>query len=309
MEPADYVNQQLKGIGEVFHNAAENYIKDYMKLGYIKFYETSEVSEIFNSTESMSGYAELTTHEAPPSLKLEDGYTITVQERRYGGALIVPEETYRRDGRDNTTKVDNFLDEQKNQLIVTATQKVITDAHAMLNGAFDGGSEYLAPDAAQLCGSHNWRSGATFNNQRIESFTETTPDTAEEYAGDFLDPSGKEMPLNFTDIVVKKGSASHREALKMYAKEIKPTKVGDVNIYEGSLNVVETSYITPTNRNNFFYFDLSKQRSPLAVGIGEYPTMRDPQKLENESIRSNVTDFRKQGVINMPYQILGYQAL
>lgn len=305
MTSADYTLQAVKGIKKSFDNACKNKIEGYMKQGFIQFYNTPEVSEIYTSTEGMTGVTELGELGTPPSLSLEDGYSVTIQEKRYGGALIIPEKVYRRDGRDSTWKVDQFLQRQRNQLLKTSVQKLVTDAHLMLNEAFDSTSDYLAPDGVEVCGTHSWASGATFDNAVTEALDEDAYDTAWEYAGAYTDPSGKEDPLNWTQIVVKKGSAAHREAIKLFAKEITPTAVNDINIYEGEIMVVETPYITTANKTKWFLYDLSKELSPLAVGIGEYPTMREPIKETNESIRSNCTDFRKQGVINMPYQIYG----
>jgi hypothetical protein len=305
MTSADYALQAVKGIKKSFDNACKKRIEEYMNQGYIQFYTTSEVSEIYTSTEGMTGVTELGELATPPSLALEDGFSVTITEKRFGGGLVVPEKVYRRDGKDSTWKVDQFLMRQRNQLLKTSVQKLMTDAHLMLNEAFDSSSAYLAPDAVEVCGSHTWASGTTFDNGVTAALDSAAYDAAWEYAGAYTDPAGKEDPLNWTDIVVKKGSAAHREAMKLFAKEIKPTAVNDINIYEGELRVVETPYITTANKANWFLYDLSKEQSPLAVGIGEYPTMREPIKQTNEAIRSNCTDFRKQGVINMPGQIYG----
>jgi len=305
MTSSDYTLQAVKGIKKSFDNACKNKIEGYMKQGYIQFYNTSEVSEIYTSTEGMTGVTELGELGTPPSSALEDGYSVTIKEKRFGGALIVPEKVYRRDGADSTWKVDQYLKRQRNQLLKTSVQKLITDAHLMLNEAFDSTSAYLAPDSVEVCGSHSWASGATFDNAVTPALDTDAMDDAWEYAGAYTDPSGKEDPLNWTHIVVKKGSDAHREAIRLFAKEIKPTQTNDINVYEGELTVVETPYITSTNKNYWFLYDLSKELSPLAVGIGEYPTMREPIKETNEAIRSNVTDFRKQGCLNMPGQIYG----
>jgi hypothetical protein len=305
MTSADYALQAVKGIKKSFDNAMKGKIEAYMKQGCIQFYNTSEVSEIFTSTEGLTGVEELGELTTPPSLALEDGYSVTLSEKRFGGAIVVPEKVYRRDGADATLKVDLFLQRQRNQLLKSNTQKLMTNAFLMLNEAFTSTSVYLAPDAVEVCGSHSWVSGGTFDNAVTDSLDTDSYDTAWEYAGAMTDPAGKEMPLNWTQIVVKKGSAAHREAIRMFAKEIKPTAINDINIYEGELTVVETPYITTTNKLNWFLLDLSTDVSPLAVGIGELPTMRDPIKESNEALRSNCTGFWKQGVNNMPYQIYG----
>lgn len=305
MTDADYALQKTKGIRKVFNNAMQNYIEEYMKQGYIKFYNTSEISEIYTSVEGITGAKKLGKLETPPSMALEDGYSVTIVEERFGGGVILPENVYRRDKGDTTQKVENFLMEQRNQQLLDNKKLLCTNAHLMLNEAFSSTSDYLAPDAVEVCGSHSWASGGTFDNAETELLDEDAANTADDYAGAVTDPAGKEDPLTWTHLVVKKGTPTSRMAMKLYAKEIQPTAINDVNIYEGSLTVIETPYITHANRNYHFYMDLSRRESPLAVGIGDYPTMREPKVESNEAIRANVTGFWKQGVINMPIQILG----
>lgn len=307
MNSSDYALQAVKGIKKSFDNGLKYRVEQYMQEGCIKFYETSEISEIYTSTEGMTGVNELGELETPPSLTLGDGYSITISEERFGGAIIIPEKVYRRDGRDNTLKVDQFLQRQRNQLLKTNVNKLLTNAYLMFNEAFSSTSAYLAPDSVEICGSHVWNSGNTFDNAVTTVFDSDAYDTAWEYAGDFDAPDGKEMPLSWTEIVVKKGSAAHREAIRLFAKEIKPTAVNDINIYEGELRVVATPYITTARKANWYLLDLTTEESPLAVGIGEYPTMREPIKESNEAIRSNCTGFWKQACINMPYQVYGSQ--
>lgn len=305
MDSTAYALQAVKGIKKSFDNALQNKLMEYMNQRYLKFYQTSEISEIYTSTEGLDGAKELAETETPPSLVLEDGYSVTLTEKRFGGGLVIPEKVYRRDGKDATWKVDTFLMRQRNQLLIDNVNLMLTRAHLMYNEAFDSGSVYLAPDAVEVCGTHSWASGATFDNAVTNALDLDETDTAWEYAGAFTDASGKPMPLNWTHIVVKKGSAAAREAIREFAKEIKPTAINDINIYEGMLTVIETPYLTTANKKNFFFLDLSLYESPLAVGVGEYPTLRDPIKLDNESIRSNCTGFWKQGVLNMPFQVYG----
>ena len=305
MDSAAYANQAVKGIKKSFDNAMTSVIEKYMTSGYIQYYSTSEVSEIFTSTESMGGVTELGELQTPPSMKLEDGYSVTISEKRFGGAIVIPETVYRREGKDTTYKVDEFLKRQRNLLLRKNKLKMMTNAHLMLNEAFDSTSVYLAPDSVEVCGSHSWNSGGTFDNGVTDLLDEDAYDTAWEYAGAMTDPDGEQCPLNWTHIVVKKGSANHKMALQLFAKEIKPTAINDINVYEGMLTVIETPYITTTNKNYWFLMDLSQEVSPLAVGIGEMPTLREPIKETNEGIRTNCTGFWKQGCNNMSWNMYG----
>lgn len=304
MVSTDYAVQAVKGIKKSFDNAAQMKIKEYEDSRLFNFVNTNEVTEIFTSTEGMTGAKELGELETPPSLTLEDGYSVTLTEKRFGGAIILPERVYRRDGNDMTLKVNSFLQRQRNQLLVTNTHLFLTNIHKMYNEAFSSSSEFLAPDSVEICGAHTWKSGATFDNGVTGVLTESAIDTAMEYAGAFTDASGRPMPLNFDTIIVKKGSTNARTAKKLFAYGISPVQINDINIYEGEMTIIETPYISSTNKAYWFLVDSSKE-NPLYVGIGEYPTLREPIKENNEAIRSNVTGFWKQWCINMPFAIYG----
>jgi hypothetical protein len=301
---ADYAIQAAKGIKEDFDNAAKNSLDQYKDNQVFNFYNTTEVFEVFTSTESMSGVKELANTETPPILNLEEGYAVTIEEKRFGGAIVLDEPTYRRNKIDSTWKVDSYLAKQSAGLARAATKKFLDDAFLMLNDAFDG-TYYLAPDGkAFIADDHTWNSGGAFNNETTAVLSETAIDDAWEVAGAFKDAAGIENPLNWTHIIVKKGSAAARTAKKLFAESISPVAVGDINLYQGELTVVETPFISSTNKNFWFLRDASMD-NPLKVGIGIYPTMNEPIRLENEAIRVNATGFWKIGIVNMPFSWYG----
>lgn len=95
-------------------------------------------------------------------------------------------------------------------------------------------------------------------------------------------------------------------AKMLFANGISPVAVADINIYEGSKTIIETPYITSGNKNYWFaYATKDPNGNPLKIGIGEYPTLREPIRQNNEAIRSNCTGFWKQGIVNMPYAVFG----
>ena len=301
---AEYAIQNVKGSKESFDNAASNKILEYKDANLFRMENTSEVSEIFTSTEGMTGAKELGELETPPTLTLEDGYSVTITEKRFGGSINLSEAEYKRYDGDQSVKVAQFLERKRNQLLLTVTNLFLTEAHKFYNEAFSSTSEFLAPDGVEICGTHSWKSGGTFDNGVTAVFAETAVDDALEYAGAFTDPSGKPMPLNFDTIVVKKHSAAHREAVKLFASGINPTSVSDVNIYEGAMKIIATPYINPDNKYYWFLLDSSLE-NPLYVGIGQMPQMNEPILEKNMSIYSAVTGFWKQGVVNMPFAIYG----
>lgn len=305
MITADAALQRVKGIKKSFDNGIRFSLEQYMNQGVFRIATTPEVTEIFTSTESIEGVEELGELQTPPSMVLQDGYSVTITEKRFGGAIILPSSVYKREGRDTTFKVDQFLERQRNKALIANKRKMIRNAHLMLNEAFDSTSEFLAPDGVEVCGTHEWKSGRSFINEVATEFDSDAYDVANAYAGAFADSAGEEMPLDWGTIVVKKGSQAHREAIRLFAKEIKPTAVNDINIYEGMLTVVETPFITAAMKDSWFLLDLHEMESPLYVGVGMYPSMCEPIKQENEALRSNIEGFWKQGVDNMPFQVYG----
>lgn len=298
----EYALQAIKGIKEDFDNSAKASLDMYKDNQIFDFYSTSEIFEIYTSTESMNGFKELTNSEIPPILNLEEGYSVTIEEKRFGGAIVLDETTYRRNGIDSTMKVDSYLAKQSAALLRAATKKFLDESFAMINDAFTG-SSYLAPDGkALIADDHTWNSGGTFDNKATAALDENgvAMDAAWEYAGAFKDAAGIENPLNWSHIIVKKGSAAARTAKRLFAESITPTAIGDINIYQGELTIVETPFISSANKLNWFLRDSSIDNC-LKVGIGEYPTMREGIRLENEGVRTNVTGFWKQGIVNMPF--------
>jgi hypothetical protein len=306
MTSADYVYQAVKGIKKVFDNAMSNMLDGYMDNRVIKFYGTSEATEIFTSTESLTGVRELAEEETPDSLALEDGYSKTISEDRFGGAIVVPEKVYRRDGKDSTLKVDNFLTKQMNQLLMAAKNKLLSSSFYMLNNAHLSTADTLAPDSVELCGTHTWATGGTFDNSATAALDADAVDDLEEYGGKFMDPTDTDRPFphDFDVIIVKKGSANARMAKKLFAFGISPVAVEDINIYQGEKTVVETPYITYTNRN-YWFARCSQMENSVVVGIGEMPTLREPIKQNNEAIRTNATGFWKRGIVNLPHDWYG----
>lgn len=303
---ANYTNLAIKGLQEPFKLALQTNLEQYKANPFIKFYNTTEYSEIFSSLEGLTGFRSLGELETPDVLDLEQGYNTTITAGRNGGSLIVSETTMVKAG-DDTTKIDRYLIEQRNQLLKTASKAIMDDAFYAYNHAFDTGSVINAPDGLELCATHTYNgdTAGTFTNETTGALSETTIDTAWEYAGAFTDSSGKEMPLNWTAIMVKKGSAAAKKAIQMFASNINPTAVDDINIYAGQLKIVETPFISTANKLNWFLIDENIADSPVICGMVKVPTFSDPITLENNSIRSNVTGYWKVGITRLPYNIYG----
>lgn len=300
----DYVLNEVKGIKKSFDNASRKVVMDMIQVPYLNVQVTDEWDEIFNSTEGMSGTKKLSANETPPTLILEGGYNVTLSPSRWGGAIEVTT-TDMEKFKDSTTKVDKYLTKQRDQLLKTLQRDLVVEAHLPLNEAFDSTSDYLAPDGAELCGTHTWATGTQFTNYVTSAFDEAAVDVAQEYAGDFKMADGKENALSFNILVCKKGSRVEREARKQFAFGISPTAVGDINIYEGEMTIVSTPMITTAQKTSWFMMDTMIEESPLYVGIDKVPSLSKPITQNNDAVRSNAEGFWKVGINNMPYNVYG----
>jgi len=297
----EYALQRVKGIKKSYDNAQSMKILQYKDNRIVDIYSTTEVFEIFTSTEGMTGAKELSNAETPPTLDLLDGYSVQIQEKRFGGAIELLENEYRREEQDMTTQVNVALKRKRNKLLIANTQLFLTEMFRFLNDGF-GTTYYVAPDGAAAFATHTWKSGTTFANNGTAALSSDAVDTVVEAGGDFKDATGTPMPLDFDTIVVKKGSANARTARRLFAEGITPIHVADINIYEGEFTIIETPYITTANKLAWYMFaSKDPNGNPFKMGIGEMPTLREPIRQNNEAIRSNVTGFWKQGITNMPY--------
>lgn len=302
----EYALQRVKGIKKSFDNAMVNAIDKYKDNRIIDIYPNTEAFSIFTSTEGMSGSKKLGPAETPPVLSLQDGYSVQIEENRFGGAIELLENEYRREANDGSTKVATALKRKRNGLLIDNKQLFLREMFKFLNYAFVT-TAYAAPDGKALfADDHAWAGGGTFDNKGTSKLSISAIDALEEYGGAFINPDGKENPLDFDTIIVKKGSENSIIAKKLFANGISPIHVADINIYEGSKTIIETPYISYANRNNWFArASQDPNGNPLQVGVGEYPTLREPIKQNNEAIRTNCTGFWLQGIVNMPYSWFG----
>ena len=303
--PVEFALEAVKGIKKSFDNGMGNFLDQYADNRIVEMYQTDEVFEIFTSTEGMSGAKKLARRETPPVMNLQDGYTVQIQENLFGGAIEIPFDDYKRWQNDSTLKVDTYLTRQRDMLMKTNAQLFLDEMSVFLNYAF-ATTYYAAPDTAALIGTHTWKTpGAdTFSNAATAALSLSAIEALEEYAGAFVLPDGKKPTLDFDTIIVVKGSANAREARKLFAEKITPTAVGDINIYQGSKTVIETTRIAWAKRG-YWFARCSKMDNSVAMGIGMKPSLQEPLRDKNEAIRTNCMGFWKQGIINMPIDWYG----
>lgn len=301
---SDYVLSAVKGIKEVFKDGVQESLLKYMDSGAFAVYDSAAALDIYTTLESSTAVKELSDFETPPSYELGEGYQIQLEDKRFGASIEISERTYTIDAPDSTTYVDEYIMEQAAQAMRDVENQLVTNAHLFYNEAFSSTGTFLAPDGVELCGPHVWANGESFINEGTAAFSESALDAAMEVGAGMTDPSGKPRPVTYDTIVVRLGSDAARLARRLFAESISPVSYGDIRLYEGEFRIIETPYITYANRAYWFLRD-SSFYNPLAIGISKMPSMNDPIKQNNEAIRSNITGFWKQGIIDMPFSLWG----
>ncbi len=298
MTSQDVAVGAVKGISELFKNSATNKILEYKNVPIFSMKTTSELSEIFTSTEGMSGVKKLAESETPPSLSVGQGASTTLVSETYGGAIEVTRKMMLQ-AKDDTLKVREIVSGLASDLLLANNMNFLSVIYGMLNDAFTGAT-YLTPEATPvaLCTTHTWGSGTTFSNAGTAALSQTAWDAVVKQGGAFVDANGKYMPQTYDTIVVKLGST----ASTMAKKQISPAAVSDVNIYQGTVRIIETPGIT----SDTAWFALNtKFKSPLYVGITNMPYLDEPIKQKNGSVWTNCFGDFKAGIKNMPFNIYG----
>ena len=301
MASQDHILAEVKGVKKSFDDATQIMLSAYMDMPYVVVENNDQFSEIYNSTESLGGTIALAENETPPVNNLQEGYEVTLTDVRYGNAIEITE-TDQRKFKDGSTMVDTYLIRQRDRLLKNIKQKFVTTLHAPFNDAFTGAT-YVAPDGVALAGVHSWNTAgaATWDNGVTAALSATAVDAAVKFGGAFVDAAGDPFPQTYKYILVKLGSSAATTAKKLFAENIVPATVGDVNLYVGEYTIIETPYLTSDTA--WFMLDDSMEESPVYVGIGEFPSMNAPIVQNNEAIRTNVTGFWKVGIRNMPFNL------
>ena len=239
-----------------------------------------------------------------PVSELEDGYAINFHAYRFGNAIVV-NETMLTQALDSSMRIDAFLKEQTAAVLRDVKYKLLTTVFDVLNNGTTTDVASAPDSKAFFAVDHTWKTpgAATFSNIITGAMSSGTMDDLEDYAGDFKDASGKEMPLDFDIIIVKKGSAAEREARRLFAEKIAPTKVADINLYEGTKTIVATPMISTANKARWYARSSNATtRNSLRLKVVTMPTMHAPEiNGDNRSVKSGVTGYWNAQIVNLPF--------
>lgn len=306
MATSDYVQQEVKGLKKSFDNSVDMSILSMGKIKVFTMNSTNEYTELYTSTEGLSGTRKLGEFETPDSNALQEGFSTNIADDRYGNSIEVSS-TDRRKFKDSTVKVREYLTRQRNALLLDIKYTLVENLSDFLNDAV-AGAKYLAPDGVALLGTHSWNTDGsdTWNNKTTAKLTQDSVDEAVKFGANFKGGDGKRWVQTYNTVVVKTGSENARNAKRLFAEGITATQINDINIYEGgTYTIIETPFIDEANEDFWFMFDLKKHPSPLYMGIGEAPSMQEPILEKNLAVYSAVEGFWKQGIINQPFNVYG----
>ncbi len=305
-----------KNIKEMFDNQSREAVKNSAFSMVYDVSDTSEYTASYTSTEGVDLPAYFDEGEPLKASSIGKGYKVTYDSAEFGHIMAITKKARLKVG-DNTESIAKIADKQKNSAIVAMKTFIEKETWALLDYANGSSSSYkiLSPDLQPLyAAAHVWNStGTTFDNDLGTSAISVAHAKAvETYAGAFVDSHGVTMPLVFNKIYVKTGGAASQQAKAIYASknaqgQYQVTDLANMNIYAGSVQVIETPWMT--SGNDYFYTaDLSGMNieNPLFVEFVQRPESEGVFKENNNLTREMPYSCSfKYGIKNLPTNILG----
>lgn len=304
-----------KDIKETFHNQSMEAEKNSTYAKVFDVSDTNEYTASYTSTEGVDMPTYFDEGETLGDTKLGKGYKVTYSSREFGKFIGITKQARLKLG-DSTEKIAVYAEKQKKSMLVAMKSFLEREMCAILDYANASSASYkiLSPDLKAIAAAdHTWNStGTTFDNDLGASAISVAHATiVDAYAGSFVDSQGIPMPLNFNQIFVRKGGAAAKQAKQVYAAknaqgQFQTSVYGDINIYEGMVQVIETPWMT--SGNDYVYVastaDLGVE-NPLFCEFIERPTVGDTfTENKNLTWETPVTASFKFGLKNLPFNLL-----
>jgi len=264
---------------------------------------TKHREEIYTANEDMmEDFANLAENEIPPYANLLEGFKISVIPQRKGLRLGVSQ-TVRMDKMDDTMSVKEFIAEQEEMLVLKGMRTLTKE---IINGYTNAFTSFLAPDGVALCGQHVTKAGVNWFNNRLTGnpkLTEASIEQLDTYGSELTAPSGDQMPIDFDAVIVRKNSPNAKMARKLFDCTIAPTKIGDINIYEGEKQVIEHPYLP---KDSWFAFN-KELGNPITMLVRKKPIIDSEFILKTSALGIDypATTYIKAFVKTMPFAFAG----
>jgi hypothetical protein len=305
-----------KDIKEHFDNQSREAVKN---SAFSKIYDVSDTSEYtasYISTEWVDLPAYFDEWEDLKNSSIGKGYKVTYDSAEFGHIMAITKKARLKVG-DSSEKIAKIANKQKNSAIIAMNTFLEKEMWSLLNytNATNASYKILAPDLKPLISTtHTWNSTkTTFDNNLSTSAISVAHAAAVVAKGAaFVDSHGTPMPLDFNTIYVKEGGAASKQALQVYASrnaqgQYQVTDLANINIYSGTVSVVEVPWMT--SGNDYFYVADSEMlglENPLFVEFIQRPQAEWVFK-ENANLTWEMpySGSFKYGIKNLPFTILG----
>lgn len=301
----NFSNHFDREVRESFINGTQEVIKRSAFNKIFHVVDDVDYEESWTSDEGITEVDFIDEHESLVDLDTPEGFKVTLESEEFGGSIRISLK-FRKKAKSLNQLMDRIVKRRKNKTMVAMMNFIERQSHSMLNNGFDSGADILAPDGVELFGTHSWNSSDnTFINQLVGDpiLDSDGVDQLEEYGADFVDAQGMEMPLSFDTIIVRKGTDAAREAKRLFAFGITPTLVASINIYEGEYTIIETPYLSSSDKKRWFAVDNMIQEEPsLQVRFVDRVEVEDLQVAGNLDFVYPVTASFKFGAVNMPFE-------
>jgi hypothetical protein len=305
-----------KSVKQYFDNQSWESV---MNSAYAMIYDVSDTTEYDTSYISTEG-SDLPQYfdEAEPLVRstIGKGHRVAYSKAEFGKIMSITKKA-RLKVPDTTEAILKIANSQKDSAIISMNNFLERQMWALLDYANGSNAAYsiLAPDGFALYSdTHTWNStNATFdNNLGTAALTLATAAAVEAYGGAFVDANGNAMPQNFNKIFVKKGGTASRQAKTLYSNtnaqgQYETTTLGDINIYAGSVQVIEIPWMSSGNDYVFVAdAEVNGVDNPLFCEFVQRPMAEEVFK-ENDNLNRDMpysASFAF-GIKNMPFNILG----
>lgn len=304
-----------KDINEYIDNGSKLAIE---KSFYNRIFDVSDTNErtsSYTSSEGVGAAEWLEEWETFKNSDLQKGYKVTYDTKQLAHNITLSY-TVRLKSKDNTETLLTSTKRLVNGALISVHREIESAVTGMLDYDNASSASYAiqAPDSKPiLSATHTWKSGLTFDNDLgTSAISIAHRKIVEAYAGSFTDGQGKEMPLDFNMIVVKKGGTAEQQALALYASkdaqgQYQVTTLSNINIYAGIVTIVATPYMSSGNDYMYFADTMgSGQENPFFVEFFKRPSATS-DFIENESTHAWTKGFDsavKYGIKNIPFNVL-----
>lgn len=320
MNSQQFIYHQRKDIIDSFDNASRESVMNRAFSKIVNVANTNTFEESFTSIEGMEVAEKMNEGSNYPTKQYGEGYLTSLTKEKYGNKLKITDHMLKKAG--DSTQAMREVVRVRNKLLKSFYDKIEIDVHKLYSYAFattfnsTWEGKALIEDSTN---AHTWNTSTSYSfSNEIESATtrnlplnDTAVEELEKLAGWVRDSVGNPIVVMCDTIVVKRGSSAAKKAKQIFANDINPVTVGDINIYNGQYRIIETPWLTNDDTISYsdtayYAFDsrMMDDEFPLTIRMLQTPKLNENfgVKIEDNGDVSLSGDvWYDYGIINTPY--------